>query len=181
VTLLERGGAMRDPVIAHRESRILYIFEDQIWLAGRAGQPGERIPVPPGRVLQAFWSNDGRRILYLHQPLEKGKVSSIREYDLTAGADRLVAATSQFAAMSVNGDGSVFLGASANVASPHLLILLRVTRRELTLCEHGARDPSSVRPTFTPDSRRIYFQSDREGKPAIYRMNVERIVEPTES
>lgn len=180
-TLLERSGALSDPAPGPRENQILYIYEGQLWLADRSGPPGQKIPAPPGRVLQAFWSPDGRRIVYLHQPDEKGKTSSIREYDLAAGADRFVAATSQFAAMSVNGDGSVFLGASANVASPYLLILLRVTRRELTLCEHGARDAGRVRPTFTPDSRRIYFQSDREGKSAIYRMSVERLVEPTES
>lgn len=180
-TILERSGFIGQAVAGPRESQLLYLYEEELWLSGRRGQAGEKIPVPPGRILQAFWSADGRRIVYLHQPAEKGRTSSIREYDLTSRADTLVAPTSQFAAIGVNGDGSVFLGASANVASPYLLILVRVTRRELTLCEHGAREPAAVRPTFTPDSRRIYFQSDREGKPAIYRMSVERLVEPTDS
>jgi oligogalacturonide lyase len=35
-----------------------------------------------------------------------------------------------------------------------------------------------VKPTFSPDNRRLYFQSDREGKFAIYSMNLEAIVEP---
>ncbi len=180
-TVVERSGTLRDPAVGSRETQILYLHEDELWIRAGLGQPGERVPTPPGRVLQAFWSGDGRRIVYLHQPAEKSRLSAIREYDPASRAERLVAATSQFAAVSLNSDGSVFLGASANVASPYLLILLRVNRRELTLCEHAARDPARVRPTFTPDSRRIYFQSDRDGKLAIYRMNVDRLIEPTDS
>ena len=29
----------------------------------------------------------------------------------------------------------------------------------------------------SPDAQRVYFQSDRDGKPAIYCMHVERLVE----
>jgi len=36
-------------------------------------------------------------------------------------------------------------------------------------------------PLFSPDSQRIYFESDREGKPALYCMHVEKLVEKTES
>jgi oligogalacturonide lyase len=62
-----------------------------------------------------------------------------------------------------------------------VLLLLRATSRELTLCEHRASDPASVAPVFSPDSQRIYFQSDRHGKPAIYRMRVDTLVEKTET
>jgi oligogalacturonide lyase len=51
--------------------------------------------------------------------------------------------------------------------------------RELTLCEHRASNPSAVSPVFSPDSRRVYFQSDHEGKSALYSVNVEKLVEPT--
>jgi oligogalacturonide lyase len=34
---------------------------------------------------------------------------------------------------------------------------------------------------FSPDSQKIHFQSDRDGKPAIYGMGVERLVEKTEA
>jgi oligogalacturonide lyase len=33
---------------------------------------------------------------------------------------------------------------------------------------------------FSPDSQRVYFQSDRDGKRAIYCMHVEKLVEKTE-
>jgi hypothetical protein len=34
---------------------------------------------------------------------------------------------------------------------------------------------------FSPNSQRIFFQSDRDGKMAIYAMAVERLVEATEA
>jgi oligogalacturonide lyase len=92
-----------------------------------------------------------------------------------------VARTSQFVDFGFNRDTSVFTGASRNAASPTVLILLRVTRRELTLCEHRASHPETVAPMFSPDSQRLYFQSDRDGKPALYGLNVERLVERTET
>ena len=35
-------------------------------------------------------------------------------------------------------------------------------------------------PLFAPDAQRIYFQSDRHGKSAIYALHVERLVERIE-
>ena len=48
----------------------------------------------------------------------------------------------------------------------------------MTLCQHHASRPASVSPVFSPDARRVYFQSDEEGKEAIYSVNVELLVEP---
>ncbi len=62
-----------------------------------------------------------------------------------------------------------------------MLLMLRVTRRELTLCEHQASEPGITAPRFTLNSQRILFESDRHGKPAVYSMNVERLVEKTDS
>ena len=61
-----------------------------------------------------------------------------------------------------------------------MLLLLRTTRREFSLCEHKATKPELVSPIFSPDSQRIYFQSDRHGKPALYQVRVNRFVEETE-
>ena len=43
-----------------------------------------------------------------------------------------------------------------------------------------AGHPDTVAPVFSPDSQRLYFQSDRDGKPAVYCIHVERLVEKTE-
>ena len=75
---------------------------------------------------------------------------------------------------------SVFVGASRN-SSPAVLLLLRAGHSERTMCEHKASNAEAVAPLFSPDSQRIYFQSDRHGKPAIYSMHVEKLVEKTDA
>jgi oligogalacturonide lyase len=61
-----------------------------------------------------------------------------------------------------------------------VLIVVRLSHSERTLCEHKASQPENATIFFAPDSQRIYFQSDREGKPAIYCLHVERLVEKTD-
>ncbi len=98
----------------------------------------------------------------------------------TANEDHFISATTQFVHFGRNADSSVFVGASGSKASPYVLLLVRAVRRELTLCEHKASDPRLVAPIFSPNSQRIFFQTDRHGKWAIYRMSMERLVEETE-
>ena len=95
--------------------------------------------------------------------------------------DKLVAPTSQFVSFGRNADGSVFVGASGSLASPYVLVLVRSVRRELTLCEHKSSDPALVAPIFSPTSQRIYFQSDRHGKAAIYSVVLDKFLEKTET
>ncbi|HEX3681398.1 MAG TPA: hypothetical protein VHU83_02570 [Bryobacteraceae bacterium] len=133
-----------------------------------------------GRISYPFWSPDGKSLLFLRDvPGTGGFLSEIHEVAADSGAERCVAPTSQFAAFAPNGDASVFVGASRSRAQPTIVLLLRSARRELTLCEHRASHPASVSPVFSPDSRRVYFESDHQGKPALYSVNVELLVEPT--
>jgi oligogalacturonide lyase len=37
-----------------------------------------------------------------------------------------------------------------------------------------------VSPIFSPNSQNVFFMSDQHGKPAIYRIAVDRLVEQTE-
>ena len=133
-----------------------------------------------GRISCPFWSPDGKSVLFLRDvPAGSAILSEIHAVVPETGQEHRVDPTSQFAAFAPNGNASVFVGASRSKAQPNVILLLRSIARELTLCEHGASNPAAVTPVFSPDSRRIYFQSDREGKWAIYSINVENFVEPT--
>ncbi len=179
VTVIDAPAPLGDPLPRPEHSQILYRDgTGSLLLTEGAGHPGQPLPPGPGRPDGAFWSADGESLLYLSIPAGPG-LSAIWEWGGGAANQHLVAETSQYAAFSPNANASVFVGASANKASPYVLLLLRVTRRELALCEHRASDPSRTSPVFSPDSQRIFFQSDRHGKPAIYMVAVERLVERT--
>jgi oligogalacturonide lyase len=159
---------------------VLYRRESALWVVGWDGRGNRRLPPPPGRAGQALWSPDGSRVLYLNLSQDPAELNSIREADPEGGSDLLVARTSQYVAFDANADASVFAGASGSLAGPYVSLLLRLTQSELPLCEHRAGDPRRVAPAFSPDSQRLYFHSDLHGKPAIYSLAVERLVERTE-
>ncbi len=181
-TVVEAPFAMRDPLARPMRAQILYRQEDAaLWLVNADGKQNRALKTAAGRIGPADWAPDGRTVLYLNLPAQATELNAIRELTPDANSDKLVAKTSQFAHFGFNHDTSVFVGASRNTASPTVLLLLRVTRREFTVCEHKAGDARTVAPRFAPDSQRVYFQSDRDGKPAIYCVHVEKLVEKTDA
>jgi oligogalacturonide lyase len=173
---------MSDPIPRPMRAQVLYRQGDTaLWLVNSDGQQNRQLKLASGRIAAANWSTDGKTLLYLNLPDDPKQLNAIRECVPDANSDKLVAKTSQYAAFGANRDTSVFVGASRNTASPTVLLLLRVTRRELTLCEHKSSTPEEVAPLFSPDSQRIYFQSDRDGKAAIYSVHVEKLVEKTQT
>jgi oligogalacturonide lyase len=180
-TVVEVPFEIVDPVERPQHGQILYRQPAKgLWLTSTDGARNIELKLPEGGIGPAFWSADGKTLLYLHFPPDPKELNAIREYAPDAQTDKLVAKTSQYASFAPNRDGSVFVGASRNRASPVILIMLRIVRRELTLCEHRASHPENVSPMFSPDAQRIYFQSDRHGKPALYALHVERLVERIE-
>jgi oligogalacturonide lyase len=164
-----------------RRAGILYRRgTDMLRVVAYDGTLDRALKLAEGAVGQPLWAADGRTVLYLSRPPERGKAWTLRENTPDTAADRLVAPTSQFASFARNTDASMFVGASANPGAPYLLLLLGTARRELTLCEHRASAGLNVAPRFAPSSQKVFFQSDRDGKPALYMMNVERFVEQTD-
>ncbi len=154
--------------------------ESELWSASLDPNGKKPLKLASGLISNPRWAPDGRSVFFLRASAVGGNVfSDIRQVSLDSLGESEVAKTSQFAVFNMNEDGTVFLGASRSKAQPNILLMLRSARRELTLCEHRAHDARSVTPVFSPDNRRLYFQSDREGKSALYSMNVEAIVEPS--
>lgn len=180
-TAVEMPGEIAHPMPRPKRAGVAYQLDGGVWLVGYDGQQNRRLKLASGRILSPQWSPDGRALTYLVQPEEKGRLSEIHEFTPDTNADTLLARTSQFGAFKANSDASVFIGASTSKAAPYVLLLLRVTRRELTLCEHRASDPLMASPIFSPSSQRIYFQSDRGGNSALYTMAIEKLVERTEA
>lgn len=180
-TVVEADWELSHPLPNPRRAQVLYRQgEEGLWLVNLDTRQNRKLRLPEGRIGPAQWSPDGNRIIYLHFPADPKQLNALREFTPDENGDKMVGKTSQFVHFGGNADTSVFVGASRNRAAPHVLLFLRLTRREFTLCEHSASDPSMVAPVFSPDSQRIYFASDRHGKPAIYSMRVEKLVENTD-
>ena len=139
------------------------------------------------------WSSSGREVCFVFYPDASGSRSTVNCIHVDSGRERTLADCSQFAWMSPNADGSVLVGASGQVAGPNVYLLFPLLKREVTIAEHlstlkpysiaGTRrlDPFAAwpEPVFSPDSQWVYFVTDREGKPAIYRMDLSDLVEET--
>jgi oligogalacturonide lyase len=153
-----------------------------LWLANYDARQNYRLRVAEGAIGPALWSPDGRSVYYLSYPPDgTHKLHSLREFVPDSNEDTAIADTSQFVGIGRNADASVFAGASGSKASPYVLLLVRTVKRELTICEHRASDARMVSPVFSPNSQRVFFVSDRHGKPAIYSLAVEKLVEETET
>jgi oligogalacturonide lyase len=181
----QENDEMSDPSPRPRRASVLYRRAGGVWLANtigtqNAGKQNYRLRLADGQALSATWAPDGKDVLYLNLPPDPRKLRSIRQFTPDTNEDKAISDTTQYACFERNADGSVFVGASGSKASPHVLLLVRAVSRELTLCEHRASNPAMVSPIFSPNSQNVFFTSDQHGKPAIYRIAVDKLVESTE-
>jgi oligogalacturonide lyase len=180
-TVIESPFPMSAPIARPMRAQILYRQgAEALWLVNSDGTQNRKLKLAPGGIGTPNWATDGKTILYLNFPDDHTQLNNLREFTPDTGADKMIGKTSQFAAFGANRDATVFVGASRN-SSPDVLLLLRAGHSERTMAEHKASNPEAVAPLFSPDSQRIYFQSDRHGKPAIYSMHVEKLVEKTDA
>src|ERR1035441_4991922 len=168
-TVIESPFAMSAPIARPMRAQILYRQGGEaLWMVNFDGTQNRKLKVAPGGIGTPNWSSDGKTVLYLNFREDRTQLNNLREFTPDTGVDKMIAKTSQFAAFGANRDANVFVGASRNT-SLAVLLLLRAGQSERTMAEHKASHAEAVAPLFSPDSQRIYFQSDRHGKPAIYR------------
>jgi len=180
-TVIEAPFPMSAPIARPMRAQTLYRQGGEaLWMVNSDGTQNRKLKLAAGGIGTPNWSGDGKTILYLNFPEDRTQLNNLREFTPDTGTDKLIGKTSQFAAFGANRDASVFVGASRNT-SLAVLLLLRAGHSERTMCEHKASNAEAVAPLFSPDSQRIYFQSDRHGKPAIYSMHVEKLVEKTDA
>ncbi len=180
-TLVESSDPISDPQPRPKRAGLLYRKGDELWVVNYDSAQNRKLRIAAGGLGTALWSADGRTIDYLNIPADRKQLNNIREFTPDTNEDQFVSSTSQFAAFNRNGDTSVFVGASGSKASPYMLLLVRSVKRELPLCQHRASDPRQATSFFSPNSQRVIFQSDRDGKMAIYSIAVDRLVEETET
>ena len=177
-TVVEGPARISDPLPRPRGSALIYREGSRLRMLDFDGRNARVPTVAEGEVLDARWSGSGTSLLYLNRPADPRQLTKLREWSPETGKDTLIANTTQYVRFTANADATVFAGASGSKASPYLLLLLR-GGRELTLAEHRAGDPQLAAPVFSPNSQHMLFQSDRHGKPAIYWLDLEKLVSET--
>jgi oligogalacturonide lyase len=180
-TVVESSDPISDPQPRPKRAGLLYRKGNDAWVVNYDAAQNRKLRLAAGGLGTLLWSGDGRTVVYLNVPADRKQLNNIREFTPDTNGDQFVSVTSQFAAFNRNADTSVFVGASGSKASPYMLLLVRSVKRELTLCQHRSSDPRQVTAFFSPNSQRVIFQSDRDGKMAIYSIAVERLVEETET
>jgi oligogalacturonide lyase len=180
-TLVESSDPITDPQPRPKRAGLLYRKGNDAWLVNYDAAQNRKLRLAAGNLGSVLWSGDGRSVVYLNQPEDRKQLNNVREFTPDTNEDQLASTTSQFVTFNHNADTTVFVGASGSKASPYLLLLVRSVKRELTLCQHRASDPRQVTAFFSPNSQRVIFQSDRDGKMAIYSIAVDRLVEETET
>jgi oligogalacturonide lyase len=180
-TVAESPDPISDPQPRPKRAGLMYRMNNVLWVVNYDAGQNRKLRIAPGGFGAALWSADGRTIDYLNLPADPKQLNNIREFTPETNDDQFVSATSQFAAFNRNSDTSVFVGAGGSKASPYMLLLVRSVKRELPLCQHRASDPRQATSFFSPNSQRVIFQSDRDGKMALYSIAVDRLVEETET
>jgi oligogalacturonide lyase len=202
---VETDNWLAHPQFRPGGSTILYCHEGpwhkvdgRLRLVGLHGQdPRSLRPREAGEGLgHEFWGADEDQAYYVYYvffPDETGRGATVRRLEEAGGKEKVVSRCTSFGWMQGNHDSSVIVGASRSLAGPNIYLLFTHLQRELTVCEHASsskpypiagsnlqdRSGAWPEPVFAPDSQWVYFTSDKEGKPAIYRQNVADLVEQT--
>jgi oligogalacturonide lyase len=201
----ESNDWMAYPQFRPQGNTILYCHEGpwhkvdgRIRVVGLNGEnPRNLRPREAGEGLgHEFWGvgeDQTYYVYYIFYPDETGRGATVRRIEESSGKEEVVSRCTSFGWMQGNHDSSVIVGASRSLAGPNVYLLFPRLKREMTLCEHAssgkphavAGSPEADRcaawpePVFSDDSQWVYFTSDKEGKPAIYCMNVADMVEQT--
>ena len=179
-TIFEASEPVRQLRFRPKRASLLYNHNGGLWVVNLDGRASQRLPIAEGEAGDAHWSADGRIVHYLLAPKDRPRSVYLREYNLETNEDKSIGMTTQFISFTRNGDSTVFAGVSRSQAAPYLLLLIRAASREMTVAEHKASDASKTTVLFSPNSQRLYYHTDREGKSAIYMIQLERFIERTD-
>ena len=201
--LVQENQWLAHPQFRPRSRDLLYCHEGpwgevdaRLWLMTPAAKRPISLRPRHGeeQLGHEYWSAYGHEVCYVFYPDASGRDATVRCVNTSTREERVLSLCTKFGWLVGNHDDSAIIGASRAVTGPNIYVLFPRLRREITICEHdssakpypiaGARGIDSCaacpEPVFSPDSQLIYFVSDREGKPAIYRTQVPDLVEKTE-
>ena len=174
------------PQLRPKRDQVLYCQDgpSRLRLVNLDGKQKQALRPPQGdeQLGPEYWTGDGKLIGYVHYPDQSLRRATIRALNPDTREETVLGRCTQFWDAMGNADNSAIVGESRSKAGPNIYVLFPLTGREITVCEHSSsrrNEKAEPRPSFSPDSQWIYFTSDREGVPAVYRAGVSDWVEKT--
>ncbi len=178
------------PQIRPRRDQVLYCHKGpwdrlttRLWLVNLDGKQKYNVrPRQEGEELgPEYWTGDGKLLGYAHYWDGGRHKATVRAFNPDTRQEQVLSPCTQFWHLRGNRDNSAVVGASRSKAGPNIYVLFPLTQRELTVCEHASsgKRGATTRPVFSADSQWVYFGSDRDGTPALYRVAVSDLVEKT--
>lgn len=135
----------------------------EIYVKRLAARSARRLTTHPSRDWAPAWSPDGTSLVFMSNRDAPAGADIYRMNADGGGVERLThTGTSRFARFAPDGS-ALALEVGDDV---HVLALESRTLRQLT---HAPQD--GLRPTWSPDSKRIAFVSRRRGRPEIFTMD----------
>lgn len=176
------------------------LIDARIWLIQSDGTNYRCCREQPTDLIltHEFWLPDGSKLAYVYRETTGEKIENIRLMDPVTMEEEILMACSPFAHFiaahhaplmvgdSQSGDVPIHLlgqqkkKVSHEVPNDFIYLVNMEKRQERRLCyhgtswgaQHGNPQDSHPHPCFTPDDKSVIFVSDREGLPAIYRVNI---------
>ncbi|MBS1209905.1 MAG: ogl [Proteobacteria bacterium] len=166
------------------------LVDARMWLINADGTKLRKVKehAPGESCMHEFWVPNGSKLMYVSYT--KGEQErTIWAADPVTLENENIMAMPPCAHLMSNFDGSLLVGdgagqlgdvsdkdAHAFEADPYIHVFDMKTRSHRPVCRHdsswreykGNTQASHPHPSFTPDDKRVYFSSDREGKPALY-------------
>lgn len=166
------------------------VVDTRMWLVNEDGTGVRKVHVHDQgeSCTHEFWVPDGSKMIYVSYRKGDSK-RYIRSFDPQQETDMELMEMPSCSHLMSNFDGSLLVGDGCGTPvdvsdvgghtienDPYLYLFEPATRVTKRIAAHhtswrvlnGNRQVTHPHPSFTPDSRRVLFTSDRDGEPALY-------------
>ncbi len=175
------------------------MIDARLWLVQSDGSNYRCARQQPNDVIitHEFWQPDGKQFFYVYRKAEDGTTETIRMMDPETLTEKLVMPCLPYAHFICDHQQKYMVGdcqgnetpihlqtegQEESVKNDFIYLIDTQTKTEQPLCYHGTSwtpdhgDPQDAHPhpCFTPDGSAVIFTSDKDGKPCVYKVFVDK-------
>ncbi len=130
-------------------------------------------------ISHEFFTNDGSKIGFVQIPNNDSKTGSLRFIDMLTGIEETIMNLPRCSHFTTNSTDKYIIADADYPAEPFIHFIdvenkkdIHLVRHNSSMASYGNTQDAHPHPFFSPDSKNIFFVSDMEGYPAIYKCDV---------